>query len=156
MKCLHVCNGYKDAGLVVLRLAAGAIFIYAGYGKLFGGYPGMNAFAGMVGALGFPAPTFFAYCAALTEFFGGIALVLGLGTPIVAALLAFVMFIAFSMVNGASIPGGNLDIALFAIAVALGTVGPGAWSLDRWLCEKYCATKKDGTCCMKDKVGCCK
>lgn len=151
MKCLHAC-GHKDAGLLVLRLAAGAIFIYAGYGKLFGSI-GMDAFTGMVEGIGFPAPAFFAYCAAITEFFGGMALILGLGTPIVAALLAFVMLIAFSMVNGAGFPAGELDVALFAIVLALGAIGPGSWSLDRHICEKFC--KKGDTCCSTNKDGCC-
>ena len=61
------CN--KSWALLVLRLAAGAIFLIHGYGKLFGNAPGMEGFTGMLLHLGFPMPSFWAYLVAVLEFF---------------------------------------------------------------------------------------
>ncbi len=147
----------KAIGLLVLRLAAGAIFIYHGYGKLFGDAPGMEAFTGMIANMGFPAPAFFAWCAALTEFFGGIALVLGVATPVVSSLLAIVMLVAFIGVKNSMLPAGDADLALLAIAVSLIAMGPGSWSVDAKCCHKFkkFLPAKLANCCGSKDVGCC-
>lgn len=158
----------KSIGLLVLRLAAGAIFIYHGYGKLFGDAPGMEMFTGMITGMGFPAPAFFAWCAALTEFFGGIALVLGVATPVVSSLLAVVMLVAFIVVKNSMLPAGDADLALLGIVIALIAMGPGAWSIDAKYCHTlkkllpaklaaYCTSKEEGCCDVKGKhgKGCC-
>jgi len=59
----------------VMRFVLGAIMIAHGYKKVFGGFHGHQQF---VGSLGIPA--WMAYLSAGTEFFGGIAIVLGLFT----------------------------------------------------------------------------
>lgn len=114
-----------DCALLVLRLAAGVIFVLHGYGKLFGGNPGMTAFTGMINGLGFPAPALFAYLAALTEFLGGIALILGVFVPPAAALLVIVMLVAWGAVKKFALPAGDPDFALLAISVALFMTGAG-------------------------------
>lgn len=119
----------KSCALLVLRLAAGIIFVLHGYGKLFGHAPGMEMFTGMVGNLGFPAAGAFAYLAALTEFIGGIALILGVAVRIAAPLLAIVMLVAFVAVKKLGLPAGDPDLALLAIVVALGMMGPGRYSV---------------------------
>lgn len=157
MNCHTNC---KDTGLFVLRLAAGIIFVLHGYGKLFGDAPGMEMFTGMVAGLGFPAPAFFAWCAALTEFVGGIALLLGLATPLFAGLAAIVMLVAFIGVKSSSLPAGDVDLALFSIAIALLCMGPGAWSLDAkfgHVYKKYLPKKVAAACCDSKHGGdCCK
>ncbi|MBP9748858.1 DoxX family protein [Patescibacteria group bacterium] len=132
----------KDAALLILRLAAGGIFIFHGYGKLFGDAPGMQAFTGMVAGLGFPAPVVFAYLAALSEFFGGIALVLGVGTPIAAAFLSIVMLVALFAVKKFNFPAADVDLTLLAMVVALGMMGSGKYALMRSSC---CAGQS--SCC---------
>lgn len=134
----------KDIALLILRLAAGGIFIFHGYGKLFGGAPGMQAFTGMVAGLGFPAPMVFAYLAALSEFFGGIALVLGVGTPIAAWLLTIVMLVALFAVKKFNFPASDPDLTLLAIVLALGMMGSGRFALLRSSC---CGG--NGMCCNK-------
>ncbi|MBI4433199.1 DoxX family protein [Candidatus Uhrbacteria bacterium] len=121
----------RDVALLVLRLALGTVFIYHGYGKLFGAAPSIPAFSGMLASLGFPLPAFFAWVVGLTEFFGGIAVVLGVFVSQAALLLAIIMAVAFLIVKKAALPAGDVDLALFSMAVALALMGGGAFSLLR-------------------------
>lgn len=122
-----------DCALLVLRLALGIIFVIHGYGKLFGNAPGMEAFTGMVAGLGFPAPALFAYIAALTEFLGGIAMILGIFTKPASVLLAIVMLVAWGGVKKFNLPKGDADFALLAMAVAIYLAGPGCYTIRRWM-----------------------
>ena len=86
-------NTYDWASLI-LRVGLGAILIPHGMQKLFGTFagPGMTNFAALLGKLGYPMPEFWAWAIALTEFVGGILLVLGLFTrPVALALLIFML-----------------------------------------------------------------
>lgn len=127
----------KNWGLLALRLAAGIIFVLHGYGKLFGDAPGMEMFTGMVDKLGFPAAGLFAYLAALAEFVGGIALIVGVGVEVASIFLIVVMLVAFFMVKKAALPAGDVDLALLSIVIALMTMGPGKFSVAGMM-------KKDG------------
>jgi putative oxidoreductase len=118
----------KSKGLLVLRVVAGLIFVLHGWGKLSGN-PSIEMFSGMVGNLGFPMPLFFAWVVALTEFLGGLALILGIFVRPAAILLSVVMVIAFSMVKKFALPAGDPDLALFGIVVALALMGPGRYSV---------------------------
>ncbi len=126
----HCCHSSgKDVALLLLRLVLAVVFISHGYGKLFGLAPGMEMFTGMVGKLGFPMPALFAYAAALTEFLGGIAMLLGVFTNIVGWFIAIVMLVAFGMVKKFGFPAGEVDLALLAMAVSVALMGPGKYSL---------------------------
>ncbi len=118
----------KSKGLLVLRIAAGLIFVLHGWGKLTGN-PSIEMFAGMVGGLGFPMPMFFAWVVALTEFLGGLALIVGIFVRPAAVLLSIVMLVALGMVKKFALPAGDVELALLSIAVALALVGPGRFSL---------------------------
>ncbi len=131
----------KSYALLALRIAAGVIFIAHGYGKLFGNMPGMEAFTGMVAGIGFPLPQVFAYLAALTEFFGGIALLLGVFTRAASALLAVVMLVALVGVKHFRLPISDPDIALLGIVIALFCMGSGR------LTALGCVGGKGGSCC---------
>ncbi len=121
-----------DVALLILRITIGFIFIQHGYGKLFGDAPGMTAFTGMVAQLGFPAPSLFAYAAAFSEFFGGIAILLGLFTDISAIAIAIVMLVALVGVKKFSFPLADLDLALLTMTLAIYFMGPGKYVVMKW------------------------
>jgi putative oxidoreductase len=89
--------------------------------------------AGRLTNMGFVAPTFFAWCAALAEFAGGLCFALGLGTRYAAAAVAFTMFVAIysHLMNGDPLGRIELPLTYLAVAVAGVLIGGGALSLDR-------------------------
>jgi uncharacterized membrane protein YphA (DoxX/SURF4 family) len=83
-----------------LALVAGLIFIATGAFKLFGRLGpevpiGPAGFARVLAVIGIPSPLMFAYGVSLLELVGGLALLLGVGIRLVAALLALDMTVAF-------------------------------------------------------------
>jgi putative oxidoreductase len=79
----------SDTLLLIARILMGWIFVRSGLGKLMD----INAFiATMPGGRGLPG--WLGYVAAPLEFFGGTALILGLATRYVAALLLLFVIIA--------------------------------------------------------------
>ena len=76
-------SGLHGLAPLILRLVLGVIFIAHGYPKLFGG--GMEKFVGTV-TTKVGMPPFMAYVAALSEFGGGVLLLLGLFTRWAALL----------------------------------------------------------------------
>lgn len=120
-------------GLAVLRVVVGVVFLVHGYQKLFlMGIPGVTGFFTQIGA---PLPGVTAPLVSVLEFAGGIALILGLLTPAVAALLAVNMLGAILLVhlpNGFSASEGGYEfvLTLLAASLALALTGPGAYALD--------------------------
>lgn len=79
-------------GLLLLRVVAGIAFVMHGMSKF---QMGLDQVAGWFGSMGIPG--FFAYVVAFLELLGGIGLILGIGTRILAALLAVVMAVAMTI-----------------------------------------------------------
>lgn len=128
--------------MLILRLVVGGMFIYAGYTKL----ADMNQTVAMFSTMGFTA--FWAWVASLTEFIGGIMLVVGIGTQIAGILLLITMAVAVIKVTG---PNGFMmsmsPIALGAAALAIGLSGCGRYSGCKMMHSKDCAAcKENGTC----------
>jgi len=119
-------------GLAVLRVVVGTIFAVHGAQKLFGsGIPGTTAFFAQIGA---PLPALTAPLVSILELGGGLALILGLLTPVVAALLALDMLGAILLVHlpaGFSVAEGGYEfvLTLFGASVALALTGPGGYAL---------------------------
>ena len=80
-------------------------------------------------------PTMWGFLGACTEFFGGIALVLGLGTRIAAASLVIMMFIAFKMHydKGDSFMVYSLALTCLVVYAAYVVLGGGRCSIDSYL-----------------------
>jgi putative oxidoreductase len=79
---------FADLALLVGRVAIAVLFIPAGFGKLTGiGGAGIAGFAQSLATRGAPAPGILAWIGALTEFFGGLALALGLKTRLTALIM---------------------------------------------------------------------
>lgn len=126
-----------DWSLLVLRLALAAIFIAHGGQKVFGwfGGQGLAETAQSFSKLGISAP--FAYLAAFTEFFGGVAVLIGALSRLASLGLAIVMLVAVYKVHWAngfflSDQGFEYNLALFAMSLALILAGPGRLALADW------------------------
>jgi len=87
--------------------------------------------------MGFPIPTFFAWVAVLSEFFGGILLMLGLFTRPAALLNVFVTFTAtFIYHNGDIGDSGLLSFFFMIMCLCILLFGPGKFSLDYFINRK--------------------
>ena len=121
-------------GAVLLRLVMGVILVMSGYGKL-------GNMAGTIGNFtkwGFPIPEATAWFIALLEFFGGIALLLGLFVRYLGALYAIEFIVAALRVN---LPlqgyqASRLVLMLIAGGAALFFLGGGPFSIDSVWLEK--------------------
>lgn len=120
-----------NAGLALLRIFAGVSLALAhGSGKM----PPSEGFIGGTASMGFPMPSFFAWVASFSEFFGGMFLALGLFTRISSFFIAMVMLVALIGVHGAD-PFQKQELAFlyFFIALAFMLKGSGDWSVDSFL-----------------------
>jgi len=122
-----------DLALLVGRLALGAAFLAHGWPKM----KDLQKTIGFVKGTGWPGGATFAVLFSLLEFFGALALILGLLTQIVAFLFVLEMIATtvFSIVKLKKkfVLGYELDVAYGAFALVLALLGPGGWSLDRIL-----------------------
>jgi putative oxidoreductase len=119
-------------GLLALRVVVGLVFVVHGAQKLFGF--GLAGTAGFLGGLGIPLPTLAAAGVIAVELLGGLALLVGVGTRVAAALLAADMLVAMLTVHlrgGFFVPDGvEFVLTLFGACVALAGLGAGPWSVD--------------------------
>lgn len=122
-------------GTTLLRVAIGIIFTAHGAQKLFQMTP--SVLAGFFGQIGIPLPELNAYLVIAVELIGGLAMIAGLGTRIVAALFAAVMVVAIATVHGAQgffLPNGfEFNLVLLAGSIALLLQGAGAFAIDNVL-----------------------
>jgi len=119
-------------GLAVLRIAVATVFIRHGAQKLF-----VFGFAGVTGAftqMGVPLPGVMGPFVALLEFFGGIALVIGFLTRLIALGVFIDMLVAIFLVlmkNGFG--HYELEFLLCGSSLALLLAGAGEFSVDAML-----------------------
>lgn len=149
----------SDLGLLILRLSTGAVLASHGLPKLFGGpereapkrlvrllgpnyatgwkASGPEAFGKALDSIGVPMPKQAALASGMAEFGGGMALMLGVGTPVASLVAASNMAVASRKShwkNGFYGQGGyEFPLLLGAAALAIGFTGPGAISIDRLL-----------------------
>ncbi|HWQ99561.1 MAG TPA: DoxX family protein [Candidatus Methylomirabilis sp.] len=129
-------NRNHDWAVLFLRLALAFILVFHGYGKLFGTAPGMEGFIGFVTKLGFPLPVVMAYAVAILEFFGGLAIAAGVFTKYVSWLVTIQFAIILLYVKKLAFPGADVDLLVFAIALALALGGSGGYSCDAKMAMK--------------------
>jgi putative oxidoreductase len=129
-----------DAMLMIARAVVGAMFFLSGYYKLFSAERAQKMQETMVEA-GIGAPRRTARFVSACEFGFGALLILGLGTPLAAGVLAIISLTALVTVTGKSVEGTSwgfrlssyLDLPETLLLVILAVVlvfGPGLYSLD--------------------------
>jgi putative oxidoreductase len=122
-------------GLAALRIAVAAVFINHGRQKLF-----VYGFAGVTGAftqMGVPFPGIMGPLIGLLEFFGGIALLIGLLTRPLALAFAIDMLFAILLVQlKKGFSGYELEFLLLGSSVALLFTGAGRFSVDAILARR--------------------
>lgn len=125
-------------GLTILRITAGVTLVAHGSQKLFGWFGGYGL-AGVgewMESIGLAPGYLMALMAGSAEFFGGLALILGLLARPAAAVLAVTMLVAIASVHLAngffmSNNGYEFALALLAISLAVLSEGAGKLSLDQ-------------------------
>ncbi|MBO3274639.1 DoxX family protein [Pseudomonas schmalbachii] len=124
-------------GLAILRITTGLTFMAHGSQKLFGAFggPGLQGMGQWLESLGVTPGYLMAALAGSAEFFGGLALVIGLLVRPAAVALIFTMGVAIFSVhiaNGFFITNNGYEYALtlLMISVALLVSGAGRFSLD--------------------------
>ena len=125
-----------DIALFAFRVALGAVMLAHGINHIFGGGK-IAGTARWFESLGMRPGIVHAWTASITEIGAGALLVTGLGTPLAAAGVVGVMLVAWITNHrgkGFFIfrPGEGWEyvMSLTAAGLALGTVGPGRFSLD--------------------------
>ncbi|WP_163647923.1 DoxX family protein [Modicisalibacter sp. 'Wilcox'] len=136
---------HTRAGLaaLVLRVPVGLILAAHGSQKLFGwfgGY-GLEGTGQWLASIGLAPGHLMALLAGSAEFFGGLALVLGLLARPAALVVAFTMLVAIVSVhigNGLFIANNGFEYALslFVVMLALAIQGAGRFSLDGLLASR--------------------
>jgi putative oxidoreductase len=122
-----------DLPSLILRLAIGTLFIIHGYPKLTAAQRTQGG--AWMKSMGMPAAM--VPFGGVVEFFGGLALILGILTPIVAALSALWMLSTTWLVTTKAkkkyVGGYEIDVTLLLAALALALLGSGIYSIDHVL-----------------------
>ncbi len=131
-----------DRAALVLRLVLGAVFIGHGYQKVFEMH--VSNVAGFFDTLGVPMAGLTGPFIAYLELLGGLAILLGAFTRVIALLLACDMLGAIILVHakgGFFAPKGiELVFGIFGMAIALVFLGAGAYSIDAMLARRGAPT----------------
>ena len=122
-----IFGSYADITSILLRLAVGTLFLIHGYPKLTSQRQGtfMKTLGMSTGLVPFGGSV---------ELFGGLGLLFGIFTPIVAALSAMWMlstlWFSIAKIKKKYMGGYELDVTLFLAALALAFLGGGTFSID--------------------------
>jgi putative oxidoreductase len=109
---------------VPLRLIVGFGFMQHGYAKLV---KGPETFAGILHALGVPAPYFMAWATILTELLGGLAVILGAFVTLASLPMAVLLLVAIFTVH---LPYGFSSIKLMAVTAGGAQFGKPGYECD--------------------------
>ena len=132
-------KGVWDNGLFIVRVFT-AIMIFQ-HGKELFESKQMNDLVRFLTGEKIPFPSTLAYLAKITEFAGSILLAFGLFTRFITPPLIISMIGVIYTMNGGNIFNGDLAFLYLLLFLAFFFIGPGKWSLDyilfnRWRSDK--------------------
>ena len=123
-------------GILILRLGIGILFITHGLPKLQAGPDKWESIGQATQYLGINfLPTFFGFMAAISEFLGGILLIIGLLTRYAATFMLITMMVAISY-HMANNEGFELATAYAIVTFCFILIGAGRFSIDRYFLNK--------------------
>jgi len=128
---------------LLIRVTVGVVFVQTGWGHL----THMNdTIAAFRDDFGVPLPELNARIASCTEFFGGILVLLGLGTRLAALPLAFTMLVAIATAKRGQLHGVSADSfstllgfeewSYLVMFLVIAIIGPGRISLDALIARR--------------------
>jgi putative oxidoreductase len=123
-------------GVLCIRIGVGLVFIFHGYPKMTGRWGdckgSRESVKNSIRRLGLPFPHHLAITVGVIEYFGGMLLILGLGTRFTALLIAEVMLVAGgrNFAEKGFLGGADMPLSLFMTLIGLCLLGGGAFSLD--------------------------
>jgi putative oxidoreductase len=127
-------------GITIIRVMAGIIITVAALEKFAGG--GFEGFTKVSGGLGLPVPEVWGVFIPLLELIGGLLILTGLFSRWVAFLFIVEYFVTSFLLKVPRQPpfGGwdsmRIDLMLWAAAIAIALVGPGAFALENVLFKR--------------------
>ncbi|MGO2233718.1 DoxX family protein [Marinomonas sp.] len=138
-----ITNTTSGIASTILRIPVGLILMAHGAQKLFGAFGGygLEGTGQFMASLGLEPGYLMALLAGSAEFFGGLALVIGLLVRPASIVVAFTMLIAIFTVhisNGLFMSNNGYEYALtlLIVAVSLAFSGAGSFSVDKAISAK--------------------
>ena len=137
----------RSAGLLILRVVAGFIFLAHGWSKV----ADMSATISLFDGLGFSP--LIAVIIAWVEIVGGVSLILGIAPRLLAALLGFEMLVAGLIVSNLEgrLQAAEFEFLLAAVAFGIMFLGSGRLALYKMecnTCNGLLCIKKNRVCVM--------
>lgn len=126
-------------GFTFIRVSIGFIMSVHGFQKLMGGTNTWLFLGDQLSPFGITfMPALWGYLAAMAEFLGGIALMIGFGIRVAAFFIACVMIVALTFHLRSNDPYKAYSPALTILCIAIGLMltGSGKYSLDYWIHQK--------------------
>ncbi|MDN5762422.1 MAG: DoxX family protein [Microlunatus sp.] len=132
----------RDITLLLIRLGLGGIMIWHGLTRWILTTDGVPAYIDYLTQFGVPFPTYSAWGVTILELVGGVFLILGALTPLVAILALVQQVLTISYTNywrgpdlvaadGSYAGGWEYNVVLGLLALVLLSFGPGRVAIDR-------------------------
>ena len=138
-----ITNTTSGLASTILRIPVGIILMAHGAQKLFGAFGGygLEGTGQWMASIGLEPGYLMALLAGSAEFFGGLALVIGLLVRPASAVIAFTMLMAIVTVhisNGLFMANNGYEYALTLLIVSVSLVfsGAGSFSIDKAISAK--------------------
>ncbi|MBL8004396.1 MAG: DoxX family protein [Candidatus Kapabacteria bacterium] len=124
---------FSDIGFLLLRILVGCLMIYHGYPKFLD----TSKLITRTAEMGFPFPEVFGTLAMAAEFFGGMLLVIGLGTRFALLGIIITMAVACFIAHGPD-PFAKKELAFvfMCVSIAMIFIGSGKYSVDSLVLSK--------------------